>query len=221
MVLPPRGVVYGVASRRVLDTVRAVVPVLEQLSFDEAFGEPAELVGAVAQDVERFCEDLRAKVRSETGLVASVGAGSGKQIAKIASGLAKPDGIRVVRRDEERPLLAGLPVRRLWGIGPVAEEQAAPARHRHRRCARGADGHRGRRHARARRSVRRCTGSPRASTTGRSPRRAEAKQISAESTFAEDLTTLDQLRDAIGPIGEHAHRRLDATAGARARSPSN
>ena len=46
VVLPPRGVVYGVASRRVLDTVRAMVPVLEQLSFDEAFGEPAELVGA-------------------------------------------------------------------------------------------------------------------------------------------------------------------------------
>ena len=47
MVLPPRGVVYGVASRRVLDTVRTVVPVLEQLSFDEAFGEPAELAGAI------------------------------------------------------------------------------------------------------------------------------------------------------------------------------
>ncbi|MCV4633464.1 hypothetical protein OFB83_33210, partial [Escherichia coli] len=58
-----------------------------------------------------------------TGLVASIGAGSGKQIAKIASGLAKPDGMRVVRREEERPLLDGLPVRRLWGIGPVAGEK--------------------------------------------------------------------------------------------------
>src|ERR1700754_1495148 len=51
VVLPPRGVVYGVASRRVLDTVRSVVPVLEQLSYDEAFGEPAELAGAGARDV--------------------------------------------------------------------------------------------------------------------------------------------------------------------------
>ena len=123
VVLPPRGVVYGVASGRVLDTVRALVPVLEQLSFDEAFGEPVELAGASADDVERFCEHLRARVRAETGLVASVGAGSGKQIAKIASGLAKPDGIRVVRRDQERALLDGLPVRRLWGIGPVADEK--------------------------------------------------------------------------------------------------
>ena len=208
VVLPPRGVVYGVASRRVLDTVRAMVPVLEQLSFDEAFGEPAELVGASAADVEEFAEMLRRRVREETGLVASVGAGSGKQIAKIASDLAKPDGLRVVRRDEERTLLDGLPVRRLWGIGPVAEDKLhrlgietvgqlaalsdteaasilgatiGPALHR---LARGIDD----------RPV---------------AERAEAKQISAESTFPADLTTIEQLRDAIGPIAEHAHRRLE------------
>lgn len=207
VVLPPRGVVYGVASRRVFDAVRAVVPVLEQLSFDEAFGEPAELAGATAADVEAFCQRLRECVAVETGLVASIGAGSGKQIAKIASGLAKPDGIRVVGRDEEGPLLEGLPVRRLWGIGPVAEEKLhrlgietvgqlaalsdteaasilgatiGPALHR---LARGIDD----------RPV---------------VERAEAKQISAESTFAADLTTLEQLREAAGPIVEHAHRRL-------------
>ncbi len=208
VVLPPRGVVYGVASRRVLDTVRGVVPILEQLSFDEAFGEPAELVGATAEDVDAFCEEIRAKIRDVTGLVASVGAGSGKQIAKIASGLAKPDGIRVVRRDEERILLAGLPVRRLWGIGPVAEEKlhrlgietigsfaalsgaeaanilggtVGPALHQ---LAQGIDD----------RPV---------------AENGPAKQISAESTFPEDLTTLDQLREAAGSIGEHAHARLE------------
>lgn len=207
VVLPPRGVVYGLASRRVLDTVRAEVPVLEQLSFDEAFGEPAALAGARPEEVEEFCQQLRARVREVTGLVASVGAGSGKQIAKIASDLAKPDGVRVVRRDEERALLTGLPVRRLWGIGPVAEEKLhrlgittigqfallteaeaadvlgatiGPALHQ---LARGIDD----------RPV---------------AERAEAKQISAESTFARDLTTIEQLRAAIGPIGEHAHRRL-------------
>lgn len=208
VVMPPRGVVYGVASGRVLDTVRSLVPILEQLSFDEAFGEPVELAGASAEDVERFCQELRAKVRADTGLVASVGAGSGKQIAKIASGLAKPDGIRVVRRDEEVTMLAALPVRKLWGIGPVAEEKlhrlgietvgslaaltdaevadilggtVGPALHQ---LAKGID----------ERPV---------------AERAGAKQISAESTFAEDLTTLDQLREATGPIGEHAHRRLE------------
>jgi DNA polymerase-4 len=133
--------------------------------------------------------------------------GSGKQIAKIASGMAKPNGVRVIRHAEEGPLLGGLPVRRLWGIGPVAEEKlhrlgietigelaalsdtevasilgatVGPALHR---LARGVDD----------RPV---------------AERAEAKQISAESTFATDLTTLDELRDAIGPIAEHAHQRL-------------
>jgi DNA polymerase-4 len=208
VVLPPRGVVYGVASRRVFGTVRTLVPVLEQLSFDEAFGEPPELVGATADDVEAFCAALKAKILDQTGLVASVGAGSGKQVAKIASDLAKPNGIRVVRRDEERVLLDGLPVRRLWGIGPVAEEKLhrlgvdtigalaalsdgeaanilgatiGPALHR---LARGIDD----------RPV---------------AENAPAKQISAESTFPEDLITLDQLREAIGPIGEHAHSRLE------------
>lgn len=207
VVLPPRAAVYRIASQRVFETVRTVLPVVEQLSFDEGFGEPSELVGASAADVERFCEELRRRVRAQTGLVASVGAGSGKQIAKIASDLAKPDGVRVVRRSEERGLLAGLPVRRLWGIGPVAEEKlhrlgvetigefaalteteavsilgAATGAALHR-LARGIDD----------RPV---------------TERAEAKQISAESTFATDLTTLDRLREVIGPIGEHAHRRL-------------
>lgn len=207
VVLPPRGVVYGVASRRVFQAVRGLVPVVEQLSFDEAFGEPSQLAGASAGDVEKFCEALRRRVRHETGLTASVGAGSGKQIAKIASGLAKPDGVRVVSRAEERSLLDGLPVRRLWGIGPVAEEKLnrlgietigqlaaltdaeaanilgatiGPALHR---LARGIDD----------RPV---------------AERAEAKQISAESTFAADLTSLEQLHDAIEPIAEHAHQRL-------------
>jgi DNA polymerase IV len=207
VVLPPRGVVYGVASRRVLDIVRQAMPVLEQLSYDEAFGEPAELAGSRAGDVERFCQRLRAKVQAETGLVASIGAGSGKQIAKIASRLAKPDGIRVIRRREEQSLLHGLPVRRLWGIGAVGEDKlhrlgittigqlaglteaeaadilgatVGPALHR---LARGIDD----------RPV---------------AERAEAKQISAESTFPADLTTLEQLHEVTGPIGEHAHARL-------------
>jgi DNA polymerase IV len=207
VVLPPRGVVYGVASRRVFDTVRSFVPVLEQLSFDEAFGEPAELAGTSAADVEAFCRAVKARVLDETGLVASVGAGSGKQVAKIASDLAKPDGVRVVSRAEERSLLDALPVRRLWGIGPVAEERlhrlgidtigtfaalsdaeaadilgptVGAALHR---LARGIDDR---------------------PVAENSP----AKQISAESTFPEDLTTLDQLRDAVARIGEHAHTRL-------------
>ena len=207
VVLPPRGAVYRLASSRVFETVRAMVPVVEQLSLDEAFGEPPELAGATPADVQRFCADLRRRVREQTGLIASVGAGSGKQIAKIASDLAKPDGIRVVARAEEAALLAGLPVRRLWGIGPVAEEKlhrlgietigefaaltdpevtavlgAAGGAALHQ-LARGVDD----------RPV---------------AERAEAKQISAETTFATDLTSVEQLTEVLGPIGAHAHQRL-------------
>jgi DNA polymerase-4 len=208
VVLPPRGVVYGLASRRVFDTVRSMVPVLEQLSFDEAFGEPAELAGAAADDVDAFCRTLKDRVHEVTGLVASVGAGSGKQIAKIASGLAKPDGIRVVRRSEEQQLLKSLPVRRLWGIGPVAEEKlhrlgidtigafAALTDAEAANILGGAVGTALHRLAR---------GIDERPVAENSP----AKQISAESTFPEDLTTLDQLREAVHRIGEHAHTRLE------------
>ena len=208
VVLPPRGAVYGVASRRVMDTVRAMVPVLEQLSFDEAFGEPPDLAGATASEVEEFCAQLRLRVRQETGLVTSVGAGSGKQIAKIASEMAKPDGIRVIRRDEELPLLERLPVRRLWGIGPVAEEKL-------RRLGIETVGQLA---ALSDAEVASILGGTSGSALRMLARgiddrpvveRAEAKQISAESTFDADLTTFVQLRDAAAPIAEHAHRRLE------------
>ncbi|WXG70331.1 DNA polymerase IV [Rhodococcus sovatensis] len=207
VVLPPRGALYQALSRRVFDGLRARMPVLEQLSMDEAFGEPTELAGATAAEVIEFCEMLRSLVLAETGLVASLGAGSGKQIAKIASGLAKPDGVKVVTPAEQTALMAGLPVRKLWGIGPVADEKLrrlgidtigkfvatdeseiasilgariGPSLHK---LARGIDD----------RVV---------------AERAEAKQVSAETTFAHDLVTLAQLRAAVEASADAAHRRL-------------
>ncbi|WP_327152377.1 DNA polymerase IV [Nocardia sp. NBC_01329] len=207
VVVPPRGPLYSVLSGRVFDTLRARVPVLETLSFDEAFAEPSELAGASAAEVVEFCAGLRAAIRERTGLVASVGAGSGKQLAKIASGMAKPDGIRVIAPGEQQALLSALPVRKLWGIGPVAEGRlrtlgietvgafaALPeteavsilggsigaALHR---LARGIDD----------RPV---------------TERAEAKQISAETTYEHDIVTLERLRPAISEMAAAAHRRL-------------
>ncbi|WP_254206635.1 DNA polymerase IV [Nocardia sp. ncl2] len=207
VVVPPRGVVYGELSGQVFEALRSRIPVLETLSFDEAFGEPAELAGASADAVLEFCEALRALVRERTGLVASVGAGTGKQLAKIASNLAKPDGVRVISPHEQQQLLAALPVRKLWGIGPVAQGRlrsvgietvggfaglpeseavsllggsVGAALHR---LARGLDD----------RPV---------------AERTEAKQISAETTYETDIRTLAQLRPAIEEMAEAAHRRL-------------
>ncbi len=207
VVLPPRGAVYSTVSKQVFDVLRTRIPVLETLSLDEAFGEPAELAGASAAQVWQYCEGLRAQVRGTTGLVASIGAGSGKQIAKIASGLAKPDGVRVVSPAEQDDLLAALPVRKLWGIGPIAEEKLRKL---------GVD------------TIGQFAAMPRgevASVLGNTvgpalhrlasgiddrevAERAEAKQISAETTFAVDIVTVGELRGAVESIAAAAHRRL-------------
>ncbi|MGV9710175.1 DNA polymerase IV [Gordonia sp. NPDC003424] len=207
VVLPPRGTVYRTVSARIFALVRDAVPVIEMLSFDEAFGEPAELAGATVDEVTAFAERLRAQIRSTVGIAASVGLGSGKQIAKIASGLAKPDGVMAIPPSHELSFLHGLPVRKLWGIGPVSGDKLArlgidtigdfaamsdvevasvlgvtlgPALHR---LAKGIDD----------RPV---------------AERASAKQISAESTFPRDLVDLAELRPAIDAAADGAHRRL-------------
>ncbi|WP_228000970.1 DNA polymerase IV [Nocardia australiensis] len=207
VVVPPRGAVYSVVSGQVFDALRSRIPVLETLSFDEAFGEPVELSGANVARVREFCAELRAVVRERTGLVASVGAGTGKQLAKIASGLAKPDGIRVISPAEQHQLLSGLPVRKLWGIGPVAESRlrslgietvgafAALPESEAASILGGSVG------AALHRLARGIDDRPVAE-------RAEAKQISAETTYESDIVTLAQLRPAIEAMTVSAHRRL-------------
>src|SRR5574340_585302 len=207
VVLPPRGGLYRVLSRSVFEVVRSQMPVLEQLSLDEAFGEPAELRGAGAAEVARFCEDLRATVRAGTGLVASIGAGSGKQIAKIASGLAKPDGVHVVSLHAQRALVDGLPVRRLWGIGPVAEEKL-------RRLGIETIGELARMPEREVVSILGATIGPSLQRLANGvddrpvTERADAKQVSAETTFATDIVTLADLRRAVDASAAAAYARL-------------
>ena len=111
VVVPPRFVLYQELSRRVMAVLAGASPVLEPVSIDEAFLEPPALAGASAADVERFGAELRAAVRAASGLPASVGAGPGKQFAKIASELAKPDGLRIVAPGSLHEVLGPLPVR--------------------------------------------------------------------------------------------------------------
>ena len=207
VVLPPRFPLYSELSRRGFEAVRVRMPVLEQLSIDEAFGEPAELAGATVGEVKQFCAGLRELVLAETGLVASIGAGSGKQIAKIASGLAKPDGITVVAPQIQAELMAALPVRKLWGIGPVAGERL-------RRLGIDTIGKFVATPESEVASILGATMGPSLHQLARGidnrvvAERAEAKQVSAETTFAQDLMSLTQLRPAIESIVESTHRRL-------------
>jgi DNA polymerase-4 len=207
VVLPPRGSVYRAVSLRVFALIRAQVPVIEMLSFDEAFAEPAELAGATADDAIEFAQRLRTRISDEIGLAASVGFGSGKQIAKIASGMAKPDGVVVVTPEHQGEFLARLPVRKLWGIGPVAGERL-------QRLGIDTIGDLARMSTLEVSSVLGATVGPGLHQLARGiddrpvAERASAKQISAESTFAEDITDLGRLRGAVDRAAASAHRRL-------------
>ncbi|MGX1739897.1 DNA polymerase IV [Corynebacterium flavescens] len=119
VVVMPRHAVYSAASRRVFGIIAAHVGVIEQLSIDEAFMEPVALRGASAGEVFEWAENLRALIREETGLPCSIGAGSGKQFAKIGSGEAKPDGTFVIPVNKQIEMLHPLAAKKLWGVGPV------------------------------------------------------------------------------------------------------
>lgn len=208
VVLPPRMSLYSVLSKRTFDALRLRMPILEQLSVDEAFGEPVELAGVGADEVRAFCEDLRALIKAETGLVASIGAGAGKQVAKIASGLAKPDGVAVIPPGMQHELLDPLPVRKLWGIGPVAEEKL-------KRLGIETIGRFARTPMAEVASILGTTVGPGLHRLAQGiddrpvAERAESKQISAESTFAADIVTMAQLRAAVESSGRAAFSRLE------------
>ncbi|MFV2126406.1 DNA polymerase IV [Micromonospora sp. LOL_013] len=118
VVVPPRMAAYTAASRAVFEVFRQTTPLVEPLSIDEAFldvGGLRRLVGAPADIAAR----LRVAVRDQVGLPITVGVARTKFLAKVASGVAKPDGLLVVPPDDELAFLHPLPVERLWGVGPV------------------------------------------------------------------------------------------------------
>lgn len=118
----PRFDAYEAASRTVMAIMRSVTPLVEPLSLDEAF---MDVAGArrIHGDPRAIADHLRARIRTEVGLTASVGGATTKMLAKIASDLAKPDGVRIVEPGTERDVLHPLPVRRLWGVGPATHQR--------------------------------------------------------------------------------------------------
>jgi DNA polymerase-4 len=109
---------YIEKSDEVMAIMRDVTPLVEPLSVDEAFLDVAGARRRLGAPDE-IARHIRARVRAETGLTASVGAATTKFLAKLGSELAKPDGLIVVPPGEEQAFLAPLPVTRLWGVGPA------------------------------------------------------------------------------------------------------
>jgi DNA polymerase-4 len=118
IVVPPRMSAYSAASKAVFEVFRDTTPLVEGISIDEAFLDVGGLHRIVGPP-ELVAARLRAAVLSEVGLPITVGVARTKFLAKVASGVAKPDGLLVVPADHELEFLHPLPVERLWGVGEV------------------------------------------------------------------------------------------------------
>lgn len=110
---------YASVSEAVMTIARRAIPVLEQASIDEAYGDVSS-AGSFEAAAE-LCRSIKAAIFAEERLTASVGIGPNKLIAKIASGIHKPDGFTVVPEGEAETFLAPLSVRAIPGIGPKTE----------------------------------------------------------------------------------------------------
>ena len=115
---------YQRLADRVIAILADVTPDVQRISIDEAF---LDVTGSthLFGDPRTIGRRLRERVRAEVGLAISVGAARTKHLAKVASQVAKPDGMVVVEPAREREFLEPLPVRLMWGVGPVAEQKLA------------------------------------------------------------------------------------------------
>ena len=208
----PRGIVvrprfdrYREMSRMVMDIFHHLTDLVEPLSLDEAYLDITGVVetGKLPLGV---AIDLKRRVNEETGLNVSIGVGTCKSVAKIASDLEKPDGLVVVAPGDERDFLAPLPVGKLWGIGPKTAEilhgdgvetigdlAAQPDEWYARRFGKRAQGIKAKALGQDDDPVK----------TERNP-----KSISAETTFAEDLSDPDELRKVLGKLSSNVCSHL-------------
>lgn len=122
LVVRPRFSAYSEASEQVFSIFERYTPLIEPLSLDEAFLDVTASVGLFGTPAD-MARRIRKEIQAETRLASSAGIASVKFVAKIASDLAKPNGQREVRAEETVAFLAGLPVGRLWGVGPKTEEE--------------------------------------------------------------------------------------------------
>jgi DNA polymerase-4 len=118
VVVPPRMSAYSEASKAVFEVFEDTTPLVEGLSIDEAFLDVRGLE-RISGDPTQIAARLRRRVLAEVGLRITVGVARTKFLAKVASGVAKPDGLLVVPPDAELEFLHPLPVERLWGVGRV------------------------------------------------------------------------------------------------------
>jgi DNA polymerase IV len=118
IVVPPRMSAYTEASRALYSIFEDTTPLVEGLSIDEAFLDVRGMERIAGSPIE-IAVRLRQTVHEQVGLPVTVGIAATKFLAKVASTLAKPDGLLAVSPGEELPFLHPLPVERIWGVGPA------------------------------------------------------------------------------------------------------
>jgi DNA polymerase IV len=122
VVVKPRMDAYSEASKAVFAIFEDTTPLVEGLSIDEAFLDVRGM-RRIAGSPREMAVRLRRRVREEAGLPITVGIARTKFLAKVASGVAKPDGLLEVAPEGELEWLHRLPVEKLWGVGPVTSEK--------------------------------------------------------------------------------------------------
>ncbi|MHC4140834.1 MAG: DNA polymerase IV, partial [Planctomycetota bacterium] len=122
VVVPPHGRRYRDVSRRVFEILESFTPLVEPLSIDEAF---LDVMGSrrLHGMPRQIAETIKRRVRDELGVTASVGVAPNKFLAKLASDMDKPDGLTVIEPDRIEQTLQGLPISRMWGVGPATERR--------------------------------------------------------------------------------------------------
>src|SRR6187200_474433 len=118
VVVPPRMSAYSDASKALYRVFEDATPLVEGLSIDEAFLDVRGM-GRIAGTPSEIAERLRRDVRERVGIPVTIGVARTKFLAKVASGVAKPDGLLRVPPGKELEFLHPLPVERLWGVGAV------------------------------------------------------------------------------------------------------
>jgi DNA polymerase-4 len=190
VVVPPRRARYSELSGRVFEVFRRYTPLVEGLSVDEAF---LDVTGSrtLFGEGPAIAQLIKENVYSQIGLTGSAGVASNKFVAKIASDLDKPDGLTVVPAGGEAEFLAPLPLERMWRVGPKARVKLRAAGLQTIGDLARAD----------RRTLEQLMGSwgsvARELARGIDERPvvvgAPTKSLGSESTFEEDLTTIDAL----------------------------
>lgn len=125
IVVAPRHSLYYEVSKQLMQVFGDFTDLVEPLSVDEAFLDVSGAVRRLGAAPEEIAAQIKARIRADLGITASVGVASTKFVAKIASARSKPDGLLVVRPEDTVAFLHALPVGSLWGIGGKTQEVLA------------------------------------------------------------------------------------------------